>query len=92
MESAPVVPGSPYFIMTYDTAKKLTGITAQTGTLSLEVQEEKWQDVLLSDKLLNHVVPNGTLRGVEREGKISPIRSPGTISRQLISSIIPFSK
>lgn len=48
MESAPVVPGSPYFIMTYDTAKKLTGITAQTGVLSLEVQEEKWQDVLSS--------------------------------------------
>lgn len=48
MESAPVVPGSPYFIMTYDTAQKLTGITAQTGVLSLEVQEEKWQDVLLS--------------------------------------------
>ena len=26
-------------------------------------------------KLLNRVVPNGTLRGVEGEGKISPIRS-----------------
>ena len=25
-------------------------------------------------KLLNRVVPNGTLRGVEGEGKISPIR------------------
>lgn len=48
MENTPVVPGSPYFIMTYDTAQKLTGITAQTGVLSLEVQEEKWQDVLLS--------------------------------------------
>ena len=27
-------------------------------------------------KLLNRVVPNGTLRGVEGEGQISPIRSP----------------
>ncbi len=27
-------PGSPYFIMTYDTAKKLTGITEQTGILA----------------------------------------------------------
>ena len=26
-------------------------------------------------KLLNRVVPNGTLRGVEGEGQISPIRS-----------------
>jgi len=48
MENTPVVPGSPYFIMTHDTAQKLTGITAQTGVLSLEVQEEKWQDVLLT--------------------------------------------
>lgn len=48
MENAPVVPASPYFIMTHDTAQKLTGITAQTGFLSLEVQEEKLQDVLLS--------------------------------------------
>lgn len=48
MENAPVVPGSPYFIMTHDTAQKLTGITAQTGFLSLEVQEGKLQDVLLS--------------------------------------------
>ena len=37
MENSPVVPGSPYFIMTYDTAKKLTGITEQTvfGSISL---------------------------------------------------------
>ena len=26
MENSPVVPGSPYFIMTYDTAKKLKSI------------------------------------------------------------------
>lgn len=48
MDNTPVVPGSPYFIMTHDTAQKLTGIAAQTGFLSLDVQEEKRQDVLLS--------------------------------------------
>lgn len=48
MENSPVVPGSPYFIMTHDTAQKLTGITSQTAVLSLEVQREKFQDVLLS--------------------------------------------
>ena len=36
MENSPVVPGSPYFIMTYDTAKKLTGITEQTGILAVK--------------------------------------------------------
>ena len=32
-----------------------------------------------SCKLLNRVVPNGTLRGVEGEGQISPIRFLGRI-------------
>ena len=40
MEHSPVIPGSPYFIMTYDTAKKLTGITEQTGVLALEVSDD----------------------------------------------------
>ena len=29
MENCPVIPGSPYFLMAYDTAKKLTGIAEQ---------------------------------------------------------------
>lgn len=37
MDVCPVVPGSPYILMTYDTAKKLTGVSAQTGVLSVEV-------------------------------------------------------
>ena len=40
MESSPVIPGSPYFIMAYDTAKKMTGIIDQTGVLTLEVSDE----------------------------------------------------
>lgn len=46
MESSPVIPGSPYFIMAYDTAKKLTGIIDQTGVLTLEVSDEHLEDVL----------------------------------------------
>lgn len=46
MESSPVIPGSPYFIMAYDTAKKMTGIIDQTGVLTLEVSDEHLEDVL----------------------------------------------
>lgn len=46
MEHSPVIPGSPYFIMTYDTAKKLTGITEQTGVLALEVSDDNFETVL----------------------------------------------
>ena len=46
MENCPVIPGSPYFLMAYDTAKKLTGIAEQTGILSLEVSEEHFESVL----------------------------------------------
>lgn len=46
MESSPVISGSPYFIMAYDTAKKMTGIIDQTGVLTLEVSDEHLEDVL----------------------------------------------
>ena len=46
MEDSPVVPGSPYFIMTYDTAKKLTGITEQTGILAIKNSEGCFDEVL----------------------------------------------
>ena len=46
MENSPVVPGSPYFIMTYDTAKKLTGITEQTGILAIKNSEGCFDEVL----------------------------------------------
>ena len=46
MENCPVIPGSPYFLMAYDIAKKLTGIAEQTGILSLEVSEEHFESVL----------------------------------------------
>lgn len=46
MEDSPVVLGSPYFIMTYDTAKKLTGITEQTGILAIKNSEGCFDEVL----------------------------------------------
>ena len=46
MENSPVVPGSPYFIMTYDTAKKLTGITEQTGILAVKNSDGRFDEVL----------------------------------------------
>lgn len=46
MARSPVVPGSPYFMMTYDMAKKLTGITEQTGVLSISAAPGKFDEVL----------------------------------------------
>lgn len=46
MERSPVVPGSPYFMMTYDMAKNLTGITDQTGVLALKVTPGQFDAVL----------------------------------------------
>ena len=46
MERSPVVPGSPYFMMTYDMAKNLTGITEQTGILALKVTPGHFDEVL----------------------------------------------
>ena len=46
MERSPVVPGSPYFMMTYDMAKNLTGITEQTGILALTVTPGHFDEVL----------------------------------------------
>ena len=59
MEQSPVVPGSPYFIMTYDTAKQLTGITNQTGTLALKVSLGYFDEVL-----------NDVLEIAEQNGKV----------------------
>ena len=46
MERIPVVPGSPYFMMTYDMAKNLTGITEQTGILAITVTPNHFDEVL----------------------------------------------
>lgn len=46
MERSPVVPGSPYFMMTYDLAKNLTGITEQTGILAITVTPNHFDEVL----------------------------------------------
>ena len=46
MERSPVVPGSPYFMMTYDMAKNLTGITEQTGILAITFTPNHFDEVL----------------------------------------------
>lgn len=48
MKDSPIVPGSPYFIMTYDTAKKLTGITNQTGILAVKNRDRYFDEALSS--------------------------------------------
>lgn len=48
MKDSPTVPGSPYFIMTYDTAKKLTGITNQTGILAVKNRDGYFDEALIS--------------------------------------------
>ena len=60
MERSPVVPGSPYFMMTYDMAKNLTGITEQTGILALTVTPDHFDEVL-----------NAVQEIAEQNGKIS---------------------
>ena len=48
MKDSPIVPGSPYFIMAYDTAKKLTGITNQTGILAVKNRDGYFDEALAS--------------------------------------------
>lgn len=48
MKDSPIVPGSPYFIMAYDTAKKLTGITNQTGILAVKNRDRYFDEALAS--------------------------------------------
>lgn len=48
MKDSAIVPGSPYFIMTYDTAKKLTGITNQTGILAVKNRDGYFEEALSS--------------------------------------------
>lgn len=50
MEEYPVVPGEPRFLMTYDTAKALTGVSSQTGVLSVSVDHEKYETVISNIK------------------------------------------
>lgn len=59
MERSPVVPGSPYFIMTYDMAKKLTGISNQTGILAIKTVPEYFDEVLSAVQEI--AAQNGTI-------------------------------
>ncbi|MFD3156758.1 FtsX-like permease family protein [Haloimpatiens sp. FM7330] len=45
MEKCPVTPGSPYFLMTYDSIRKLTGVIDQTGCLTISVEPNKLKKV-----------------------------------------------
>lgn len=56
MSVYPLVPGNPNFLMTYDTVKNLTGVSAQTGILSVDVTKEKY-DAVLSQ--INEIAQSG---------------------------------
>lgn len=56
MSVYPLVPGNPNFLMTYDTVKNLTGVSAQTGILSIDVTKEKY-DAVLSQ--INEIAQSG---------------------------------
>lgn len=45
MEICPITPGSPYFLMTYDSIRNLTGVIDQTGQLAITVEPEKLESV-----------------------------------------------
>ena len=60
---------------------------AELGAYQENISGQTWisiHDCPLSEstcKLLNRIVPNGTLRGVEGEGQISPIRINTAVGR-----------
>lgn len=89
MESSPVIPGSPYFIMAYDTAKKMTGIIDQTGVLTLEVSDEHLEDVLSAvQKIANE---NGKIEVNTIKQTISSIQKyydPSIKTFYMISAIL----
>lgn len=45
MEEMPLCPGSPRFMITYDTGRNLTGVTNQTGILTISVKEGTYEEV-----------------------------------------------
>lgn len=89
MEHSPVIPGSPYFIMTYDTAQKLTGITEQTGILALTVSDNNFETVLSAVSEI--VEKNGQIEVNTIEQTIASIQkyySPTIRTFYMISAIL----
>lgn len=75
MSVYPIVPGNPYFLMTYDSAKNLTGVSAQTGVLSVDVTKEKYDTVLSQ---INEIAQSGDEISVFNiEQNISGIKTEG---------------
>ena len=85
----PTVPGSPYFIMTYDTAEKLTGVTAQTGVLSIETAKGNYERV--ASAIQNIVNENDQLEFhtiTQSETSIQKYYNPSIQTFYLISIIL----
>ncbi len=90
MQESPVVPGSPYFIMTYDMAEKLTGITEQTGILAVKTSKGCFQEVL--DAVEEIADRTGTIEVNTIEQTITNIqyRYRGSVSAMYMISAILF--
>ena len=85
----PTVPGSPYFIMTYDTAERLTGVTAQTGVLSIETAKGNYERV--ASAIQNIVNENDQLEFhtiTQSETSIQKYYNPSIQTFYLISIIL----
>ena len=90
MEDSPVVPGSPYFIMTYDTAKKLTGITEQTGILAVKNSEGRFDEVLTAVQKIADKNKKIEVNTIEQTIKNIQYRYSASINALYMTSAILF--
>ena len=90
MEDSPVVPGSPYFIMTYDTAKKLTGITEQTGILAIKNSEGCFDEVLTAVQKIADKNEKIEVNTIEQTIKNIQYRYSASINALYMTSAILF--
>ena len=90
MEDSPVVPGSPYFIMTYDTAKKLTGITEQTGILAVKNSEGRFDEVLTAVQKIADKNEKIEVNTIEQTIKNIQYRYSASINALYMTSAILF--
>ena len=90
MERSPVVPGSPYFMMTYDMAKNLTGITEQTGILAITVTPNHFDEVLSAVQEIAEQNGKISVNTIEQTIKNIEYRYSSSIKALYMAAVILF--
>lgn len=89
MEKSPIVPGSPYFIMAYDTAKQLTGVTEQTGILSIETGNTNLDAIRAEIQNIASEYRNIEIQSIEQTAQsVQRYYSPSIRTFYIISAIL----